>query len=62
MHFLRLFLAFIKKLCPKSFIFPKINKRGDRNKSGGDWKIFQNLRSEGDDHSVVESTVILKYT
>ena len=35
MHFLRLFFAFIQKLCLLSFIFPKINKRGGWNKSGG---------------------------
>ena len=28
MHFLRLFLAFIQKLCLLSFHFPKINKKG----------------------------------
>ena len=29
------------------FTFPKINKRGDWNKSGGGWKIFQKLASGG---------------
>ena len=35
MHFWRLFLAFIQKLCLLSFHFPKINKKGGRNKGGG---------------------------
>ena len=35
MHFLRRFLVFIQKYVYYHFIFPKINKRGGWNKSGG---------------------------
>ena len=47
MHFLRLFLAFIQKLCIISFHFPKINKRGDWNKSGGGLENFSKINKRG---------------
>ena len=47
MHFLRLFLAFIQKLCFYHFIFPKINKRGAEIKVGRGREIFQKLISGG---------------
>ena len=55
MHFLRLFLAFIQKLCLISFHFSKNQLKGGWNKSGGGgWKIFQKLISGGgDDYSVL---------
>ena len=53
--FLRLFRNYVYY----HFIFPKINKKGGWNKSGGGWKIFQKLISGGgDDYSVLESNII----
>ena len=51
--FLRLFRNYVYY----HFIFPKIDKRGGWNKSGGGgWTIFQKLISGGgDDYSVLES-------
>ena len=43
MHFLRLFLAFIQKLCLISFHFSKIDKGGVGIRAGRGRKIFQKL-------------------
>ena len=49
------FLLLFRNYVYYHFIFPKINKRGGWNKSGGGWKIFQKLISGRDDYSVLES-------
>ena len=63
MHFLRLLLAFIQKLCLLSFHFPKINKR-DKSRGiqvgikagGGGLENFSKINKRGrDDYSVLES-------
>ena len=59
MHFLRLFLAFIQKLCLISFhFFQKLIKGGGWNKSGRGLENFSkiNKRGGGDDYSVLESS------
>ena len=58
MHFLRLFLAFIQKLCLISFHFPKINKRGVGIRAGG-LENFSKINKRGDDYSVLESTLVV---
>ena len=56
MHFLRLLLAFIQKLCLLSFIFPKIDKKGGGwNKSAGSESVSKIDKRKGGDYSVIES-------
>ena len=63
MHFLRLFLAFIQKLCLLSFpFFPKINKRGVGIRAGGLENFSKIHNRGGDDYSVLESTKLDFYT
>ena len=50
--FLRLFRNYVYY----HFIFPKINKKGGWNKSGGVGKFFKINKRGGDDYSVLEST------
>ena len=48
MHFLKLFLAFIHKLCLLSFHFPKKLTKGGWNKSGGGLEKFSKINKWGE--------------
>ena len=58
MHFLRRFLVFIQKYVYYHFIFPKINKRGGWNKSGGLENFSKINKRGGEDYSVLESILL----
>ena len=60
MHFLRRFLEFIQKYVYYHFIFPKTNKRGGWNKSGGLENFSKINKRGGDDYSVLESTRVIE--
>ena len=55
MHFFRLFLAFVQKLCYYLLIFPKIRKKGGGIR-GGWLKNCSKISKRGDDYSVLVST------
>ena len=58
MHFLRLFLAFIQKLCLLSLHFSQKLIKGGLEYEGGGLENFSKIykRGGGDDYSVLEST------
>ena len=57
MHFLRLFPAFVQKLCLLSFHFPKINKRGVGIRAGVLENVSKINKRGGGDYSVLKSTL-----